>query len=80
MKLNMFISPPVPEAVLTPEGRAVALQRDIARAFGCADSTIIRACKSQHIRKFADKFLDIEDVSVALSNRKPVGRPRKEVA
>jgi hypothetical protein len=70
----------IPQAVLTPDGRAVALQRDIARAYGCADSTIRHICKNQQIRKFAGKFLDIEDISNALANRKPVGRPRKEEA
>jgi hypothetical protein len=70
----------IPQAVLTPDGRAVALQRDIARAYGCADSTIRHICKKQHIRKFANKFIDLEDISQAFANRRPVGRPRKEAA
>jgi hypothetical protein len=82
MKLNTLLKPwvSIPETVVDPTGRAVALQRDIARAYGCADSTIRHICKKQHIRKFAGKFLDIEDISNALANRKPVGRPRKEAA
>lgn len=82
MSLDELIRPysSVPEAVLDPSGRAVALQRDIARAYGCADSTIINICKKQHIRKFAGKFLDLEDITNALANRRSVGRPRKEVA
>jgi hypothetical protein len=68
----------IPEAVLSPNGRAVALQCDIARAFGVADATIVNICKHQRVRKFAGKFLDIQDVSLALANRNNVGRPRKE--
>ena len=68
----------VPEAVISPEGRAVALQRDIAKAFGCADSSIMHICKHQNIRKFAGKFLDLEDISKAFESRRGVGRPRKE--
>lgn len=82
MTLDKFFKPwaAIPETVLSPSGRAVALQRDIARAYGCADSTILHICKNQPIRKFAGKFLDLEDISKALANRRCVGRPRKEAA
>jgi len=69
----------IPEAVLSPDGRAVALQRDIAKAFGCSDSSLQNICKKQDIRKFAGKYIDLEDISKAFASRRGVGRPRKEV-
>lgn len=80
MKLDTLFKPwaSVPEAVLSPSGRAVALQRDIAKAFGCSDSSLQNICKKQDIRKFAGKFIDLEDISLAFANRRGVGRPRKE--
>lgn len=80
MKLDTLLKPwgAIPEAVLSPSGRAVALQRDIAKAFGCSDSSIQNLCKNQGIRKFAGKFIDLEDISIAFHHRRGVGRPRKE--
>ncbi len=71
----------VQEAVIHPAtGRPVALQRAASRAYGVADSTINKLVATGKIRRYGNKFVDLEDVSVALINRRPVGRPRKEVA
>lgn len=67
----------IPEAVIHPQtGRVVALQRDAARGFGVADASILKLVKEDKVRRYAFKFLDLEDVSVALNNRRPVGRPK----
>lgn len=80
MKLDNLLKPwgAIPEAVVDPTGRAVALQRDIARAFGCSDSSLQNICKKQDIRKFAGKYIDLQDISQAFATRRGVGRPRKE--
>lgn len=80
MKLDNLLKPwgAIPEAVVDPTGRAVALQRDIAKAFGCSDSSLQHICKKQEIRKFAGKYLDLEDISKAFAIRRGVGRPKKE--
>jgi hypothetical protein len=80
MKLDNLLKPwgAIPEAVLSPSGRAVALQHDIAKAFGCSDSSLQNICKKQDIRKFAGKYIDLEDISKAFATRRGVGRPRKE--
>lgn len=68
-----------PEAMIHPaSGRVVALQRDAARAWGVADASINKLVNEDKIRRYSFKFLDLEDVSLALSGRRAVGRPRKE--
>ena len=80
MTLDRLFKPwgAIPETVVDPTGRAVALQHDIAKAFGCSDSSLQNICKKQDIRKFAGKFIDLADISRAYATRRGVGRPRKE--